>query len=370
MLPVALVEKPAVRFRGSIQAMKLKHISQSGKILLESKAGEVIEEAMLQLYALHPEWELQFGARGKDFCRQDLQFHQDYLRACLEMLYLEPFAEYARWLSSVLQGKGISAVHLQESFDLLCTGWATRLASEDASSVQMVLQHGIEALASTSPYRPAFFKHLNPPSASDLGFTDALLAGDRSSARTHLFNDLAAGAPLVDVSVGLIQPAMYEIGQRWQESRVSIAQEHLATAISQSLLAQAYATIEPAEPNGRKVLFACVEGNHHVLGLRMLSDNFELRGWNVQFLGADCPTRALVQQVDLFTPELLCLSVSLTQQIPIARRAIQHLRGEFKGQRPTIMLGGLALNQIDDLWRGIGADLWSADARNALGEVT
>ena len=74
--------------------------------------------------------------------------------------------------------------------------------------------------------------------------------------------------------------------------------------------------------------------------------------------------------MDQFKPELLCLSVSLAQQTPTAKKLIEQLRGEFKGRRPTIMLGGLALNYVENLWRSMGADVWSPDAKAALGEIS
>jgi methanogenic corrinoid protein MtbC1 len=330
----------------------------------------VVEAALERLYERHPDWPTRFGARGKEFCRADLHYHQEYLRACLETQYVEPFLEYARWIASVLESKGMAGEHLAESFDLLEQAWQDVLAGPDMESVSRVLHGGKMALASPAPYKPAFYKYVAQMEPATQNYTDAILAGDRVSARSLLFKSLSQGVPLVDVGVGLVQPAMYEVGQRWQESRVSIAQEHLATAISQSLLAQAYAAVDPAEPIGRKAMFACVEGNHHSLGLRMLSDAFELEGWDIQFLGADTPSRSLVQQVDQFRPEILCLSVSLTQQTVTARKLIQELRGDFKSKPPVIMLGGLATNHVEELWRAVGADLWSSDARSALGEVS
>jgi methanogenic corrinoid protein MtbC1 len=331
-----------------------------------SLAEEVVEEVLQGLYGRHPEWHSRYGARGLGHCRQDLHHHLEYLGTCLETGYTDPFGEYARWLASVLVGKGMTPSHLSESFEMLEQAWARRLPVADFSLVEAVLRAGIGALEESGPYEPAFYRHLPESSPTATTLTKALLAGDRVAARRMVFEPMEQGADLVDVGVSLIQPAMYEIGRLWQLSRVSIAQEHLATAISESLMAQAFAAAEFAPPIRRKALFACVQGNHHALGLRLVSDAFEVKGWEVQFLGADMPARSLTEQVDRFRPDLVGLSISMPGQIPAGREVIERVRDVGGAGGPAVLVGGLALNQLDGLWRDLGADLWSANAKAAL----
>ena len=60
----------------------------------------------------------------------------------------------------------------------------------------------------------------------------------------------------------------------------------------------------PPAPIDRRVLLACVAGNHHAVGLRMVADAFQLAGWDVQYLGANVPTAALVRQAAEWNPTL------------------------------------------------------------------
>ncbi len=347
----------------------LERPSAEGRERLASVAAEVVAEVLEELYRLHPEWPARFGLRGREFCREDLHHHLEYVMACLETGHVEPFRDYARWLASVLEGRGVAPAHLAESFGMLADAWSRRLDPADHAAVEAVLRAGMAALELPEPYQPAYYRHLPTPMAVAPSMTEALVAGDRAAARQILFEPLEQGTPLVDVGVGLIQPAMYEIGRLWQVSRVSIAQEHLATAISESLMAQAFAAAKFARPIARRALFACVQGNHHSLGLRVVSDAFEVQGWQVQFLGAGTPTRSLIEQVDRFRPDLVGLSIALPSQIPTGRQVIERLRGEGGSHRPAVLAGGLALNQLEGLWRDLGADLWGADARAALREA-
>jgi methanogenic corrinoid protein MtbC1 len=157
----------------------------------------------------------------------------------------------------------------------------------------------------------------------------------------------------------------------WQRNQITVAQEHLATAIIQTLLTQFYLTAAVfAKPSGRTALFAGVEGNQHVLGLRMVSDAFELAGWTVQFLGANTPTDALVAHLDSVKPEVVGLSASMVQQLPTLQRAVEVMKAELGSQCPILLVGGLSTNQMNEVWRWIGADAWSPDAKKAVVKIT
>ncbi len=344
-------------------------ISTLGREHLVKMADVVVDEVVEALHERHPEWESRYGVRGRDYCREDLTYHLEYVRACIETGYSDPFREYARWLASVLENKGIPVAHLVESFELLARAWANRLAPQDYALVDAVFWTGVAALEESGEYQPSFYRHLTASDPAAPTLCAALIAGDRGTARRMIFEPIEQGTELVDVGVGLIQPAMYEIGRLWQVSKVSIAQEHLATAISESLMAQAFASAEFAPPVRRKALFSCVEGNHHDLGLRMVSDAFEVKGWEVQFLGADTPTPSLLEQMDRFRPDLVGLSISMPSQVSTGREVIQNIRSDGGAGRPAVLIGGLALNQLDGLWRDLDADLWGANAREALREA-
>lgn len=116
-------------------------------------------------------------------------------------------------------------------------------------------------------------------------------------------------------------------------------------------------------------LFAGGDGNRHVLGVRIVSDTFELSGWSVECLAADTPTEALLKHADATNLEALGLSTSIVQQLPALQRLVEVVRTELGEQRPIVLVGGLATNQFDDVWRWLGADLWSPDAAQAVQEL-
>ena len=98
----------------------------------------------------------------------------------------------------------------------------------------------------------------------------------------------------------------------------------------------------------------------------MVSDGFQLAGWDVQFLGANMPTAALVGQVMEWRPDLVGLSVSFPQQLRVVKDIIARLDKLLGPARPAVIIGGLAINRFHQLADAVGADAHSPNAPAAV----
>lgn len=194
---------------------------------------------------------------------------------------------------------------------------------------------------------------------------DALLSGDRSRARAILQEELEQAGSYAAVVDDLVRPVMVEIGRGWADHELSVSDEHLATAMVQVLLADAFGNAEPRPGSDRRVLLACVEGNQHSLGLRGLADAFELVGWETRFLGADVPTDDLVEDVAAWTPDLLCLSLSMEAHVDAAGTVVEQVRKTMGDRAPRILLGG-PLDASEGTADRVGADAWMSTVSDAL----
>ena len=197
-------------------------------------------------------------------------------------------------------------------------------------------------------------------------YSTAALLGKHDDAVSLLEDAFARRDSLPGVAVHVIQPAMYEVGRLWQQNQVSVAQEHLATATSESWIAQSMPRSKAAPDNGKRAIFACLAGNHHGLGLRMVADAFELDGWAVDHLGTNTPVEALVTQVRDTRPHLVGFSAALPQHLLGLRLAIGQMRQTLGETCPRIAIGGLAINQFPGLAQWVGAEVLGTDALAAV----
>jgi methanogenic corrinoid protein MtbC1 len=189
-------------------------------------------------------------------------------------------------------------------------------------------------------------------------YVDALVAGDLAAASRLIES---ADADVRTVYLQVLQPALYEIGRRWEEAEISVAQEHLATATTQSVMARLAERFDVSGPRrGRKVLVACAEGELHSIGVRMVADFLEGDGWEVLFVGALSPPAAVAELAAAQAVEVVALSAALAQRVPEVVSAVQALRA--LDPVPVIAVGGQAFGGDAAVAAGTGADLYAADA--------
>ena len=327
---------------------------------------EAIDAVTGRFYATHGTIYAAFGPRGRQACRDDLAFHLEFLRPVLEFGLIQPMVDYLRWLARVLDARDVPADHLALSLDLLSEFFASRMGGAGAGIVVAALARAKAGFLSADDSPPAIYGHMPAPWDESAAFEGALLAGDRRSASALFDHCLEQGRGLVDTELHLIQPALYGVGRKWQENQVSVAQEHLATAIAQSVMNSGLMKSLLPASNGKRVLLACVQGNHHSVGLQMVADAFQLAGWDAQYLGADVPTASLIAHLVMSKPQLLGLSVAFAQQLHVVKEITARLDGLQSGDRPAVIIGGLAINQFDRLAEQLGADAWSPDSHAAV----
>jgi methanogenic corrinoid protein MtbC1 len=188
----------------------------------------------------------------------------------------------------------------------------------------------------------------------------AVLRGERRAALKHIVDGgLGKGASIAGLQFEVVQEAQREIGRLWQENAISIAEEHQATAISQVVLAHLYDLAPQARPNERRVLVACVEGELHEFPARLAADALDLAGFDTRYLGADVPTRSLVERVLAESPDLLALSVTMPFNVPSLQRAVSAVR-EAKKSLPIAVGGGACVT--DRVASSVAADLTARSA--------
>lgn len=198
-------------------------------------------------------------------------------------------------------------------------------------------------------------------------FVAAQLAGDRAGVLAVVTEARAGGLAVLELQIRVIAAAQREIGRLWELNRVSIAQEHLATALAHLALARLY---EPAAPAPRRpvVLLACVEGEHHDFGPRIAADVLDAAGWDVRFLGANVPTASLAQLAGRLRPDAICLSATMLFHLPALRAAVAAIREELADVR--VLVGGRAVEQAGSAPAGAErAGVTAEDLLAALGPV-
>jgi methanogenic corrinoid protein MtbC1/GAF domain-containing protein len=128
--------------------------------------------------------------------------------------------------------------------------------------------------------------------------------------------------------------ALREIGQRWQEGRWTVAQEHAATMIVGDELALLAARLPPPS-SAIEVVVVCAEGEWHVLAARMAALLLREHGFRVRLIGGSVPVGELDRTLGASPPDVVAVSCTHALALAGAARIATVLR-----QRGIPTLGG------------------------------
>lgn len=195
----------------------------------------------------------------------------------------------------------------------------------------------------------------------------ALLDRDEYAAAATVFAALDEGLAPEDVLLDVIAQVQMRVGAEWAANRITVAQEHAATAINERVIAALahHPACAPTTEIGR-VTVACVDGEWHALPARLLAEVLRLRGWRIDFLGAQVPTPHLIAHVHQHGPDAVALSCSIPTRLPTAHAAIT----ACQAAGVVVLAGGAAFGAEGEYARLLGADGWAANARAAADQLS
>jgi methanogenic corrinoid protein MtbC1 len=199
-------------------------------------------------------------------------------------------------------------------------------------------------------------------------FLDALLARDSARARGTVEAALERGTPVPDLYLGVLAPALQEVGHRWAMGEINVAEEHYATAVAQSILDGLSRRLHREPRDGRLAVVTGTPGEQHALGPRMVADFLEADGWEVILLVPGAPAQDLVALVEHEQPDLVALSTATASVLDGVADILGALRR--LQPRPLIVAGG-------QLWTAstgataleLGADHVQQDPRTLVAEL-
>ncbi|HLZ37171.1 MAG TPA: LuxR C-terminal-related transcriptional regulator [Mycobacteriales bacterium] len=192
-------------------------------------------------------------------------------------------------------------------------------------------------------------------------FREALAAADLFVAEEQARALLADGLPLVDL-YDVVVEVLDDIGDRWARGRLRVADEHLATAAAEMLVARLRGA--PTAAHLGTVLLVTLEGERHVFGLHVLAHLLEQRHFRAVVAGELPPEEigALAGR----SQDLLAVGIGMHD--PPARGALTAPLRLIRAAAPRvrILLGGRAFRDATARGGRHGADAVCDGARAAL----
>ncbi len=181
-----------------------------------------------------------------------------------------------------------------------------RLAALDNEELQSLIlsptasANGVEPVKSTRPQESVSEEQLAPRS-----LMEAIQRLDYAKAEREL-SLLAAVLPLRELVHSVALPLMRQVGKAWHEGRLSLAQEHMTSALLRNLLG-ALIPLYRRTSQSVKLLFATPSGEHHEFGILVSAMLAAGGGLDVLYLGANLPGEEIVGAARKTAPQVVVL---------------------------------------------------------------
>lgn len=332
---------------------------------LRDEIADLAAAIVERQYREQPVWE-RYGEEGRKLSLRDQRWHLGYLADALEADDPVLFVNYIRWCKVLFANLELPAGALEGALSCTREVLASELSEPLRGACLEVVDTAIAEIAHAPCELESYLREDAPLGALARGYLDALLAGRRQDASAQILDAVAAGTPVKEIYLHVFQPCQQEVGRLWQHNQLSVAQEHYCTAATQLVMSQLYPQIFSADKTGRRLVAACVGGELHEIGVRMVADFFELEGWDTYYLGANAPATAIVKAVKDREADVLGLSVTMSFHLGRVQRVIEDLRASALGARTKVLVGGYPFLAAEKLWKSIGADGWAPDAQSAV----
>ncbi|MDW7668827.1 MAG: cobalamin-dependent protein [Bacillota bacterium] len=180
-------------------------------------------------------------------------------------------------------------------------------------------------------------------------YINSLLVRDKRKSSSIILDSVKTGTSIEDIYIEVFNPVMKEIGSLWYKGDITVDKEHYATAITQGVMSQLYSRIFSTPRNDKTMVALCVGNELHEMGIRMLCDLFELKGWDTIYLGAAVPKESIMSTLEEYNPQLLLLSVTMPNYLQDCKNIIESVRDKDKDHQIKIAVGGRAFDSAQNL---------------------
>jgi excisionase family DNA binding protein len=189
---------------------------------------------------------------------------------------------------------------------------------------------------------------------------DRLCANDEPGAWRIVEDVLVGGAEPPEVLVELVAPAMARVGDRWEAGKLTIADEHRATAVAHRVVGRLGPRFARRGRRRGTVVLGAPEGDHHALPVAIAADVVRGRGFNVVELGSHTPAASFADAAG-GRDDLVAVVVTMTAgSRPDAPVAIARVLRDAGVDAPVLVGGSGAPESVG---RASTARLVPGDAR-------
>jgi methanogenic corrinoid protein MtbC1 len=194
-----------------------------------------------------------------------------------------------------------------------------------------------------------------------------MLEGDETGAWTLVEAALASGMEPEIVLLEFVSPVLRDIGEGWADGELSVADEHLASAVASRLVSRLGGRFGRRGRKRGRVVLVAAPGDLHSTPIAIAADLLRWRGFEVLELGANTPVEALVRTLSTHD-EVLAVAVACSTDLAVRTvgKAIAAIR--LAAPDLPVLLGGATVTSAEQA-RKLGADRYTGATSDELARI-
>jgi methylmalonyl-CoA mutase cobalamin-binding domain/chain len=196
---------------------------------------------------------------------------------------------------------------------------------------------------------------------------EAILQGEREQA-FMLLEQYAKTCTYRSAMRDILEPALEDIGNRWSEEKISLAQGYIAGKVAEDLLlkiCEEEKEMTLKEEKKGPIILGNIEDDYHSLGRKLVSIFLQSAGWQVHDLGNDVSAEEFVNKA----VELNARVIGVSAMMYTTAENIKKVRDELDKRHLTgkiqLAVGGAVFKLRPELADEVGADGAAVSGFNA-----
>lgn len=320
-----------------------------------------------------------FAGHGEYMSKTNLDRRNmiDYAYHDISKLYVailgnrpQVFSDYILWQRMVLEKRMVPLAITEQNLVYFKETILGMMPEKMHEVVVPVIDAGFKELRSSLDESISFIDKTKPLGKTSEQYLNYALNNQIDKVR-ELISDAIEKQKISirQVFLQILQPVQYEIGRLWQLNKLSVASEHLVTDITLSSMNFIKEKYQPQTVSQDKTIVStCLGRELHDIGIRFVSNFFSINGWSTYYLGANMPTRDILEALEKYNPDVLAISATMSLTLPAIRNLINEIRhSDFSDIK--ILVGGYGFNLFPSLYSTFDADSYAPDAEQAVIEA-
>jgi methanogenic corrinoid protein MtbC1 len=191
-----------------------------------------------------------------------------------------------------------------------------------------------------------------------INLIDAILKGERERAN-RLLDDYAASRNYRTAMNDVLEPVLEEIGNRWAEESISLAQGYIAGKVAEDMLQKIHVAekdMAGKQADKGPVVVGNIEDDYHSLGRKLVSVFLQSAGWLVKDLGNDVTAEEFVDRAVETGARVIGVSAMMYTTAGNIRKVRDELDRRSLSGRIQLAVGGAVFKLRPELAREVGGD--------------